>query len=266
MSANAERLLQEAEFFDRCAEEVEKTLKPLNPAVLRRYAAARGLYPKEFCFKLLGDPRGKKVLDVGCGDGGDAVILAKLGAKVVGLDVSPRSIALAKRRAGLDGVADRVSFICAPLGVELPETGFDVIWIDNVLHHVLDELDAVLKSLFRAARPGAQVICAEPMNLNPTLRRIRFLVPVHTEHTPGERPLERHDLAIVERNLPDLHRRHFRFLARLTRFVLPDHQYERASWPQRAACDALALLDSAILALPGLDDLGGMAVLYGRVP
>ena len=63
-----------------------------------------------------------------------------------------------------------------------------------LLHHVLDDLDGTMRHLLEAAKPGALVLCIEPVNLNRTLRKIRFLVPVHTEVTPGERPLEREDL------------------------------------------------------------------------
>jgi 2-polyprenyl-3-methyl-5-hydroxy-6-metoxy-1,4-benzoquinol methylase len=154
--------------------------------ILGRYRSPGKLYPKEYCFRLLGDLRGKSILDVGCGEGEDAMILARLGALVTGLDVSPGAIDLARQRAGINGVAHRTKFICAPLNAaSLPEKAFDVIWIDNVLHHVLDDLEGTLRALLQAAKPGASILCIEPVSLNRTLRRIRFLVPVHTEVTPA---------------------------------------------------------------------------------
>src|SRR6187431_3086309 len=47
---------------------------------------------------------GARVLDVPCGDGRIAVRLASMGAQVVGLDLSERFIARARRRPGADGV------------------------------------------------------------------------------------------------------------------------------------------------------------------
>ena len=126
--AHATRLAQEVEFFDRWANENAKHLEPVDGAVLDRYRRPGSLYPKEYCFRLLGDLAGKRILDVGCGEGEDAMILARLGARVTGLDVSPAAVELARQRAAINGVADLVEFVCAPLNAaNLPEKSFDVV-------------------------------------------------------------------------------------------------------------------------------------------
>ncbi|MGE5049296.1 MAG: class I SAM-dependent methyltransferase [Deltaproteobacteria bacterium] len=261
------KLSQEAGFFDRWADENAKRLEPVDPAVLKRYERPGKLYPKEYCFRLLGDVRGKSVLDVGCGEGEDAMLLASLGADVTGLDVSAGAINLAMARASLNGVSGRARFVCAPLqSANLPDRSFDVIWIDNVLHHVLDDLEVTLRALLRAAKPGALIVCCEPVNLNPTLRRIRFLVPVHTEVTPGERPLEKADLAILQELVPGLRKRHFTFLGRLTRFIIPGFRYESAPAWRRLLCDLVHAFDRLLLGIPFFEDLGGMGVFCGRLP
>jgi SAM-dependent methyltransferase len=264
---NAVQLSQEAEFFDKWAEESKKRLTPIDPEVVERYLHSGKNYPKEFCINYLGSLAGRKILDVGCGEGEDAVLLAKLGAIVVGFDVSPGAIEVARERARINGVGDRVSFICSPLASANLEAGqFDVIWFDNILHHVLDELDFVMRKILNSAKPGATLICIEPVNLNKLLRRIRFLVPVHTEVTPGERPLEKQDLAVIEKLVPGLQRRHFNLLCRLMRFVIPGFRYERAPWLRKRTADALALFDRVVLTPPGLKTLGGFAVLIGKIP
>src|SRR3989454_11277713 len=92
-----------------------------------------------------GDLAGKRILDVGCGEGEDGMILAKLGARVTGLDVSPAAIELARQRAQVNGVSERTRFVCAPLdAADLPESSFDVIWIDQGLHHGLDNLEGTM--------------------------------------------------------------------------------------------------------------------------
>ena len=261
----SQSVAQEADFFDRWATQRAKDLEPLDTLVLRRYQTPGKVYPKESCFRLLGDLRGKAILDVGCGEGEDSILLASLGARVTGLDVSPGAIELARKRAALSGLSDRTDFLCAPLNAAaLPGSTFDVIWIDNVLHHVLDDLEGTMRALLKSAKPGALVVCMEPLNLNETLRKIRFLVPVHTEVTPGERPLEKADLAVLERLIPGLRRRHFNLFGRLTRFVIPGHRYERAPAWRRALSDLIHWFDYAVLSFPVLRELGGMGVLHGR--
>ncbi len=50
-------------------------------------------------------PRGGRAIDIGCGTGTNAVYLARRGLTVVGIDVSRRAIALARRRAKHAGVS-----------------------------------------------------------------------------------------------------------------------------------------------------------------
>jgi ubiquinone/menaquinone biosynthesis C-methylase UbiE len=50
----------------------------------------------------MGDVKGKSILDLACGEGSNTRILAKMGAKVVGADFSPKMIELARRREALD--------------------------------------------------------------------------------------------------------------------------------------------------------------------
>ncbi len=65
--------------------------------------------PGENKLRLLGDVRGKDVLEIGCGGGQNAIVLAKWGAKSMGLDISEEQIKHAKRLARKEGV--KVSFI-----------------------------------------------------------------------------------------------------------------------------------------------------------
>jgi 2-polyprenyl-3-methyl-5-hydroxy-6-metoxy-1,4-benzoquinol methylase len=264
----AKRWKEEAAFFDRAALRVDAERLPIDPLTWRRYTrpVLRRRFSYEHRFRLLGDLDRRTLLDVGCGDGLNAVLLARMGARVTGLDVSPGALEVARRRAVVNGVADRVTLVCAPIEeAELPEGSFDVVWGDGILHHVLDDLERVVRRLVGWVRPGGAIVFAEPINLNRTLRRLRALVPIRTEATPGERPMLRSELDLVRRYVPDLVVRPYALLGRLDRFVLVDYNYERSPRIRRGIVNALDSLDWALLSIPGLRSLAGTCVMYGRL-
>ena len=263
----AERWVSEAAFFDRLAEARLRGVTPMDPEVLQRYAGRlRPWFHKEFRFASLGDLRGRHVLDVGCGDGTNAILLASRGAKVTGIDISPNSIRLAEERARLAGLESRVRLLCSPLEVaDFPEDSFDVIWGDGILHHLIPELELTLDKLVRWARPGAQAIFSEPLSLSPLLRQLRARIPIHEGATPDERPLHAPELELVLRRLPGARLRHFALLSWFNRFILRGGTYEKASGLRRAAVDALHAADYALLALPKLRELGGMVVISATI-
>src|SRR5688572_12746860 len=139
---HGERWARESRYFDEWAGRVRIT--PVPDVTLRRYGGGRPrrIWQKEFRFRLLGDLSGRRVLDVGCGHGANASLLARLGAHVTGLDVSPGAIEAARARARANGVSHRVELVCSPVETaELPDDSFDVIWGDAILHHLLHDLD-----------------------------------------------------------------------------------------------------------------------------
>ncbi|WP_224243243.1 class I SAM-dependent methyltransferase [Hyalangium gracile] len=263
----AERWVSEAAFFDRLAEAQLRGITPMDAEVLRRYAGPlRPWFHKEYRFDALGELSDKHVLDVGCGDGTNAILLASRGARVTGIDISPRSVRLATERARRAGLEDRVRFLCSPLEVaEFPEGSFDVIWGDGILHHLIPELEAVLDKLVHWARPGAQVIFSEPLSLSPTLRRLRARIPIHDGATPDERPLQTAELGLILQKLPGARLRHFALLSWFNRFLLRGSTYERTCPERRLAVDALHVADYALLSLPLLQKLGGMVVISATV-
>jgi cyclopropane fatty-acyl-phospholipid synthase-like methyltransferase len=80
-----------------------------------------------------------RVLDAGCGSGEHALLAAARGADAVGVDVSPRAIEQARRKAGERGLTVRFQVADA---LSLGELGlaFDTV-IDSGLFHVFDDAD-----------------------------------------------------------------------------------------------------------------------------
>src|SRR5689334_2587375 len=73
-AAQQSRWSSEAAFFDRLAESQLESLTPFPSELLERYQPGRlrPYFNKEYRFQLLGDVRGRRILDVGCGDGSNA--------------------------------------------------------------------------------------------------------------------------------------------------------------------------------------------------
>jgi SAM-dependent methyltransferase len=95
----------------------------------------------------LGPLVGRRVLDLGCGKGRFAAHLARLGAEVVGLDLSAAMLA---RAAGLDRVRASARRLPFADGV------FDAVVAIEVIEHV-GAVDAVLDEARRVLRPGGRL-------------------------------------------------------------------------------------------------------------
>jgi len=98
---------------------------------------------------LLAPRSGERILDIGCGDGALTARLVEAGATVVGVDPAPDFVAAARAR-GIDARAHDAQ--------ALPfEQEFDAVFTNAVLHWVPD-LDAALRGMHRALRPGGRCV------------------------------------------------------------------------------------------------------------
>ncbi|HTD37568.1 MAG TPA: class I SAM-dependent methyltransferase, partial [Candidatus Limnocylindrales bacterium] len=79
---------------------------------------------------VLGDVRGKDVLELGCGAAQWSIALAGLGARCVGLDNSARQLEHARRAMAAAGV-DFPLVHASVENVPLPDASFDVVFCDH---------------------------------------------------------------------------------------------------------------------------------------
>jgi SAM-dependent methyltransferase len=144
-------------------------------------------------FDLIGDVAGRRVLDYGCGHGMAAVVLARRGATVSGIDLSAGYVAEAQRRAAANEV--EVDFRQADAErLPFPDRSFDAIWGCAILHHL--DLERAGAELRRVLRPGGVAVFCEPWGENPLVQFARRFLPYPGKHrTPDERPLRHADLA-----------------------------------------------------------------------
>jgi len=121
-----------------------------------------GQYPlfREFS-GLWGEHDGEVVLDYGCGPGNDVVglLLYSGAARVIGMDVSPKALALAAERIALHGVDDRrfrlTQLTDADPTIPLEDESVDFFQSMGVLHHTTDPA-AILRELHRVAKRSAE--------------------------------------------------------------------------------------------------------------
>jgi SAM-dependent methyltransferase len=81
---------------------------------------------------------GKRVLEIGCGIGTDTINFARHGARITAVDLSSRSLELARQRAALFGFADRITFVEADaerLSEFVDPAAYDLVYSFGVIHH-----------------------------------------------------------------------------------------------------------------------------------
>jgi 2-polyprenyl-3-methyl-5-hydroxy-6-metoxy-1,4-benzoquinol methylase len=151
----------------------------MNPSDWQRFdGEPQPWKPYESLVRMLGDVRGKRILDAGCGDGWLSVILAKRGATLDGFDISPSAVRFAQERATIHDVADRCTFRAAS-AYKLPygDAEFDGVIGSAILHHLGDKA-VFAKELRRVMKPGAVAVFQEPFGNSLVLERVRTYVPV----------------------------------------------------------------------------------------
>lgn len=123
--------------------------------------------------ELAGDPAGRRVLDVGCGDGVLACALAARGAEVSAVDADPAMVAAARARATQAGVGLIVAEGRLP-ALPYADGAFDLVVASTVLCFVPDAAQA-LRELARLLAPGGRLVIGELGRWSAwaTIRRVR---------------------------------------------------------------------------------------------
>jgi SAM-dependent methyltransferase len=97
-------------------------------------------------------------LDLGCGEGGDAIWLAGKGWRVTGADVSSAGLALAAEHAAAAGVGDAITWERHDLDATFPAGEFDLVTACYLQSPVPLGREQVLRRATAAVAPGGTLV------------------------------------------------------------------------------------------------------------
>jgi SAM-dependent methyltransferase len=143
-----------------------------------RYSSAAALWsgnPNRYLVSEASDLRPGTALDVGCGEGADALWLAGRGWRVTGVDVSTVALGRAARHAAQagPGIADRIGWLHTDLiGWDPGQDRYDLV-SSQYLHLPPGVREALLRALAGAVAPGGSLLVVghHPSDLQTTMRR-----------------------------------------------------------------------------------------------
>jgi ubiquinone/menaquinone biosynthesis C-methylase UbiE len=183
--------------IERSASEAAKiVLEPLERAQIERYLnpPATTPYGLEYAFHLLGDVRGKTVVDLGCGTGENIIPLLERGARVIGMDISPDLIAIAQKRLNVANLEATLTTGDA-YATGLPDESVDAIFSMALIHHL--DIKLVRDEMWRVLRKGGVIILREPIRFSKAYAWVRSLLPARDDISEYEHPLTREELATM---------------------------------------------------------------------
>lgn len=195
MVANVQEIKKwESVEVERSASEAKKKEADdlrIKREIIERYSnpPADTFYSLEYAYHLLGDVRGKTVLDYGCGSGDNTVLAASHGARVIGVDISPELIELAEKRLEAHNLGDAAEFrVGSAHDLPLEDESVDVVFGMAILHHL--DLKLASKEVFRVLKKGGRAIFLEPVRNSKFVSFVRNLIPYEQpDLSPFERPL-----------------------------------------------------------------------------
>jgi len=107
---------------------------------------------------------GMIVLELGCGTGSFTRELARSGADVVAIDVSPELLEIARANCSAPNIQYQIQNAYA---LSYSEGVFDSVVGSSVLHHL--EIEAAIRDIYRVLKPGGTIFFTEPNMLNPQI-------------------------------------------------------------------------------------------------
>lgn len=157
--------------------------------------------------KQLGDIKGKRLLDVGCGLGEASVYFAMLGADVTSTDLSQGMLDATSRLAKANGVIIK-QHIASADDIQLgPEERFDIIYAGNLLHHV--DIEQTIMRIKPHLADNGMFVTWDPLDYNPAINAYRAIAT--DVRTPDEHPLKWGDIKLFHKHFEKVETNYFWF-------------------------------------------------------
>src|SRR5438034_6120105 len=130
----------------------------------------------------LGITKGRKVLDLGCGDGTTALPEAKLGAEVLGIDIARNLVEAGNKRAAEQGLTNlKFHEGDASNLAQVPDKSFDLVISIFGAMFAPKPFD-VAKEMVRVTRPGGRIVMGNWIPNDPTL--VAQLLKISSAYSP----------------------------------------------------------------------------------
>ncbi len=160
------------------------------------------LQPKVDFVVTIAKNTGGKVLELGCGYGYLSLELARNGLDVLGVDISPKSIEYAQKFAEENTFKSHfgsLQYRCDNIiSTPLDDESYDTIVFFGTLHHFSD-IPFIINKVYRALKPGGNLIICEPLDEHITMETARFaallrvILPTWIPHSKKMKELHTND-------------------------------------------------------------------------
>jgi SAM-dependent methyltransferase len=181
----------EKKFHDKWAN-IEKPEK-INVKLVNEAATAPEI---RYIVKLIGDIKGKKILDIGCGLGEVSVYFAMKGADVTSIDLSDGMLRFSKKLARINNTKIN-TYLASAENFKLPlSKKFDIIYAGNCLHHA--NIKKSIQEIKKYLKPKGIFVSWDPIAYNPLINIYRKIAS--KVRTQDEHPLKLNDINYIRKN------------------------------------------------------------------
>ncbi|TDO32051.1 class I SAM-dependent methyltransferase [Paractinoplanes brasiliensis] len=137
-----------------------------------RYAESHRIWsgkPNVVLVREVSDLPAGRALDLGCGEGGDAIWLAQRGWQVTAVDISGVAVERARQHAAERG-AGTIDFQKRDLAADFPEGQYDLVSAQFLHHWGPFDRESVLRRAAAAVAPGGVLLIEGHMDTGPVRR------------------------------------------------------------------------------------------------